>query len=475
MDHKMRKERDSLGEVRVPEKAYYGIQTQRAIDNFPISGLRQHPLMVESMVLIKKAAALSHYELGRLEKNKKDAVVRACDEILEGSLRDQFVVDVFQMGAGTSFHMNCNELIANRAEEILGGKKGQYRLIHPNDHVNMGQSTNDVFPTSMRLAALFLLRKKMWGSLKDLKESFFRKADEFDRILKSGRTHLQDAAPIRLGQEFKAYGKALEKSEHFLNHASKSLLDLGIGGSAVGTGVNTTPGYRKKVVEKLSDLTGFALNQAEDLREAMQSMRPFTEIASALRNVAVEMVRISNDLRLLSSGPNTGIAEIKLPSVAPGSSIMPGKVNPSILEMMNMVGYQVMGCDTAVMSAAHAGQLEVNVMMPIISFNINLSIEILGNALVQVKKRCVEGIKVNPERARAYAESSTGIAAALSPHIGYRKSAEIAKEALASNKTIIQVMKEKKLFTEKQIKEILDPEKMTEPGVAGQKNRDEDT
>jgi aspartate ammonia-lyase len=465
----MRKEKDSLGEMLVPKEAYYGIQTVRASENFPISGLREHSSLVESIVFVKKAAALTNHELGRLEKEKKDAIVKACDQILKGSLRDQFIVDIFQMGAGTSFHMNCNEVIANRAEEILGGRKGEYHFIHPNDHVNMGQSTNDVFPTSMRLAALFLLRDHLYSPLKELEESFYTKADEFDGILKSGRTHLQDATPIRLGQEFGAYGKALEKSRLFIENSSQSLRELGIGGSAVGTGLNTSLGYGEKIVQKLSQLTGLTLVQAEDLREAMQSMRPMAEISSALRNLALEMIRISNDLRLLSSGPRTGFAEIKLPAVAPGSSIMPGKVNPSMLEMMNMVCYQVIGCDTAISNAVHAGQLEVNVMMPVISFNLNFMIEILGNALKQVKERCVDGIKAVPERCRSYAEGSIGIVTALSPYLGYLKAAEIAKEAVDQEKTIIEVIKERRLLTKAQIKKILDPARMTEPGVSGKK------
>jgi aspartate ammonia-lyase len=461
----MRKEKDSLGEMLVPDEAYYGIQTARAVENFPISGLREHSSLVESTVFIKKAAALTNHESGRLEGEKQDAIVKACDQILKGSLRDQFIVDVFQMGAGTSFHMNCNEVIANRAEEILGGRKGEYRLVHPNDHVNIGQSTNDVFPTAMRLAALFLLRDQLYSPLKELEKSFFTKADEFDQILKSGRTHLQDATPIRLGQEFAAYGKALEKSRSFIENSSRSLLELGIGGSAVGTGLNTSPGYGASMVKKLSQLTGLPLVQAEDLREAMQSMRPMAEISSALRNLALELIRISNDLRLLSSGPRTGLAEIKLPAVAPGSSIMPGKVNPSMLEMMNMVSYQVMGCDLAICNAVHAGQLEVNAMMPVISFNLNFMIEILGNALRQVKEKCIDGIKADQKKCKTYAEGSIGIVTVLSPHIGYLKAAEIAKEAMDREKTIIEVIKEKKLLTEEQIKKILDPAKMTEPGI----------
>jgi aspartate ammonia-lyase len=463
----MRKETDALGEMLVPEEAYYGIQTVRAVDNFPISGLTAHASLVDSIVFIKKAAAITNHELGSLEEKKKNAIVKACDQILSGGLRDQFIVDVFQMGAGTSFHMNCNEVIANRGEEILGGQKGKYHLIHPNDHVNMGQSTNDVFPTSMRLAALFLLRDYLFYPINELEKSFYTKAVEFDGVLKSGRTHLQDATPIRLGQEFKAYGKALEKSKLFIENSSQSLHELGLGGSSVGTGLNTYPGYGKQIVQKLSQLTGLSLVQADDLREAMQSMRPFAEISSALRNLALEMTRISNDLRLLSSGPRTGFAEIKLPVVAPGSSIMPGKANPSMLEMMNMVCYQVIGCDTTISNAVQAGQLEVNVMMPVISFNLNFMIVILGNALKQVKERCLDGIRAAPERCRIYAESSIGIATALSPYIGYRKAAEVAKEAVDQDKTLIEVIEEHKLLTKDQIRKILDPTKMTEPGIPG--------
>jgi len=463
----MRKENDSLGEMPVPEEAYYGIQTVRALENFPISGLTQHSSLVESIVFIKKAAALTNHVLGGLDKMKKDAIVKACDQILEGSLRDQFLVDVFQMGAGTSFNMNSNEVIANMAEEILGGRKGEYQLIHPNDHVNMGQSTNDVFPTSMRLAALFLLRDHLYSPLKELEKSFYIKADEFDSVLKSGRTHLQDAPPIRLGQEFRAYGKALEKSRLFIESSSRSLTELGIGGSAVGTGLNTLPGYGENMVKKLSQLTGLTLAQAEDLREAMQSMRPVVEISSALRNLALELIRMANDLRLLSSGPRTGLAEIKLPAVAPGSSIMPGKTNPSMLEMMNMVCYQVIGSDTVISYAVQAGQLEVNVMMPVMSFNLNFMIEILGNALKQVKERCVDGIKADAERCRAYAEGSIGIVTALSPYIGYNDAAEIAKEAIERGKTVIEVAEEQGLLSKEQIRDILDPAGMTEPGISG--------
>lgn len=471
MREKTRIETDSLGKLPVPEEAYYGIQTLRAFQNFPISGLKAPPELVEAVIQIKKAAARVNSELGKLEKDKARAIIKACGEILAGKLRDQFIVDVFQMGAGTSFHMNCNEVIANRAEEMMGGKKGEYRLIHPNDQVNMGQSTNDVYPTAMRLALLSLLRDHLYPALMDIEEAFLSKGQEFDGILKSGRTHLQDAAPIRLGQEFTAYGRALSKARGFLEKAAHSLLELGIGGSAVGTGLNTSPEYADIMVKYLSEQTKLTLAKSEDLREAMQSMRPMAEVSAALRNIALEINRIANDLRLLSSGPKTGLSEISLPPVAPGSSAMPGKVNPSMLEMMNMVCYQVMGCDLAVSTAAQAGQMELNVMMPVIAFNLSFMIQILGNALREAKTRCIDGIQANVERCRMYAESSLGLVTALSPVIGYVNAAKVAKEALEKGKTLIEVVEEKGLLSKERLREILDPAKMTEPGTPGIKGQ----
>jgi aspartate ammonia-lyase len=467
MKTRMRIEEDTLGKVQVPEEAYYGIQTQRASQSFSISGLKAHPLMVKSMILIKKAAALSHLELGRLAKRKVDAIMKACDEILKGKLMDQFIVDVFQMGAGTSFHMNGNEVLANRAEEILGGKRGEYRIVHPHDHVNMGQSTNDVYPAAMHLAALFLLKDLLFTALKEIEDSFRAKADEFDSVIKSGRTHLQDAPPLRLGQEFKAYAQTLAKCRAFVENASQSLLELGLGGSAVGTGLNTIPGYSELAVKHLSRMTGFALKRAEDLREAMQSMRPIAEVSSALRNLALEMNRISNDLRLLSSGPKTGLAEISLPPIAPGSSMMPGKVNPSMLEMMNMVCYQVIGCDLVISGAVQAGQLELNVMMPVMAFNLIFMIQIMGNALKQLKEKCIDGIKANVEQCKMYAESSMGLATALSPYLGYDRVAELAKEAFRTGKSLVEVIEEKAVFSKEEIRKILDLKRMTEPGISG--------
>jgi aspartate ammonia-lyase len=473
---KVRRERDFLGELPVPAEAYYGIQTMRAANNFPISGLRAHQVMIDALALIKKAAALANKELGGLERKKAAAIVKACDEIVQGKFADQFIVDIFQMGAGTSLHMNMNEVIANRAGEILGGKLGTYRLVHPNDHVNMGQSTNDVYPTAMRLAAAMLLRDHLLPHLEEMGDSFSKKAREFSRIVKSGRTHLQDAAPITLGQEFRAYGKALKKCRSFIQKAGDSLLELGIGGSAVGTGLNTAPGYQKLVVGHLELLTGLPVTSAEDLMEAMQSMRPFTEVSAALRNLAAELNRIANDLRLLASGPRTGLGEISLPAVAPGSSIMPGKVNPSMLEMLNMVCYQVIGCDLTVNAASQAGQLELNVMMPVISFNLNLMIEILGSALFQVRTRCIEGIKPDIERCRGYAEKTLGLVTALSPRIGYALASEIAKEAAATKKTLREVLDEKGILWRDKEEELFDLERLTiSPSSAGKLGRTKKT
>ncbi|MBI3252664.1 MAG: aspartate ammonia-lyase [Candidatus Omnitrophica bacterium] len=462
-----RVEKDSLGSHAIPASVYYGIQTVRAIENFPVSGLRAHPRFIDSYLFIKKAAAIANEKAGELAPASAKAIVRACDEILAGSLRDQFPVDVFQMGAGTAFNMNVNEVVANRANEILGAAKGAYSPVHPNDHVNMGQSTNDTFPTAMRLCGLLLLKENLHPSLQILEGALLKKGKEFDGILKSARTHLQDAVPIRLGQEFTAYGEALKKSRAFLLAAEKSLAELGMGGSAAGTGLNTARGYREAVIKELEKLTGLKLVPATDMREAMQSQRPVAEVSAALRNLSLEIIRIANDLRLLSSGPTTGLAEIALPATAPGSSIMPGKVNPSILEMVNMVAFQAVGCDTAIAMAVQAGQLELNVMMPVMVFNLNFAITILANACKILSEKCVTGITVNAERCRHYAETSMGLATALNAFIGYAKAAEVAKEAHASGKTIVQVIRERKILPEDEIRKIMDPAKMTEPGIPG--------
>jgi aspartate ammonia-lyase len=436
------------------------------MENFPISGLRKHARMVEAMVMVKKAAAFANAELGLLKPEVSKAIGAAADEVLAGKLRDHFVVDVYQMGAGTAFHMNVNEVLANRAIELLGGKKGDHTVVHPNDHVNMAQSTNDVIPTAMRIAARLLLQELL-PVLSDLETALGAKAKEFDGILKSARTHLQDAVPIRLGQEFAAYAATIGKCRELIAAAARSLEELGIGGSAAGTGLNTHPQYRFKLVEYLRAWTNINWRNAPDMREAMQSNLPIAEASSALRLLALELTRICNDLRLLASGPTTGFAEIVLPAVQPGSSIMPGKVNPSMAEMLNMVCFQVIGNDLTVAMAVQAGQLELNVMMPVMAYNLHHSIEILKNALRAFIDRCVVGIVADADRCRRYAESSMALATALNTHIGYARAAEVVKRALREQKTIIDVVRDEKLLTEDQIAQILDPIKLTEPGLPG--------
>jgi len=459
-----RKEKDSLGERDIPREAYYGVQTMRAVENFPISGLRPKAAYVEATVHVKKAAARVNKSLGLLDGKKADAIVRACDEILQGKLREWFVVDVYQAGAGTSHNMNANEVIANRATEILGGTKGDYSVVHPNDHVNMAQSTNDVCPTAIRLAAIMLVNTLV-PILDTLHASLAKKAKEFDTIVKSGRTHLQDAVPVRLGQEFGAYAANVQKHKERILAAAATCKELGIGGTAAGTGLNAHPKYKEMMVGELSSQLGVELRMADNYFEAMESLRPFVDLSGAMRNLAQDLIRIANDLRLLSSGPKTGIAEITLPPVQPGSSIMPGKVNPVMAEMLDMVCFQVLGCDTTVLLAAQAGQLELNVMMPVVAFNLLHEIEILRNAVEVFVKYCVDGITANPERCRAYAEGSMSIVTVLNPHIGYAKAAEIAKEYLASGKSIKEIVLEKGLMSREKLDEVFNLRGMTEPGI----------
>jgi aspartate ammonia-lyase len=454
-------ERDSLGERELPADAYYGIQTARAIENFPISGWKPYPSLVTATIQIKKAAARANSALGSLDARIGKAIEAAADEILAGKLRDQFVVDPFQAGAGTSHNMNANEVVANRAIELLGGEKGNYSIVHPNDHVNMAQSTNDVFPTAMRLAALEGV-EKLIITLDLLAAALRTKSIEFDQLVKSGRTHLQDAVPIRLGQEFGAYATAIRKNADRIARATEELREIGLGGTATGTGLNAAPGYRRRVVEELGRLTNQTLRVTGDYFEAMQSMSPFVALSSALRTLATDIIRIANDLRLLSSGPNTGLAEIRLPAVQPGSSIMPGKVNPVIAEMTGMVCFQVMGNDLVIAMAAQAGQLELNVMMPVIAFNLSMSLSILTNALTILRERCVEGITANEERCRWYAEHSVSLVTALNPRIGYARAAEIAKRAIAKGKTIRETIEEEGLLTLTELAEVMDTHAMTE-------------
>jgi len=460
---KTRIEKDSLGVMEVPVDAYYGIHTVRAMENFSISGLRAEPSFVNATVLIKKAAARVNMSLGLLDEARGMAIVHACDEILEGRLREQFVVDVFQAGAGTSHNMNLNEVIANRAIEIMGGMKGDYSIVHPNDHVNLSQSTNDVFPTAMRLASISML-KQFLPTLIRLEVTLKAKGEEFYHVVKSGRTHLQDATPIRLGQEFTGYSVCIRKNIERIEMASEGLYELGIGGTAVGTGMNSHPLYRGMVIEELRKETGLDLKACDDLRESMQSMTPFVAISGALKGISLDLIRISNDLRLLSSGPMTGLREIELPAVQAGSSIMPGKVNPSVAEMLDMVCFQVTGNDLTISMASQAGQLELNVMMPVISHNLLQSIKILNNGVSAFTERCIRGIKADMDRCWEYAEKSLGIVTALTPYIGYEASARIAQEALSSRKGIKEVAINKGVLSREELERVLDAERMTEPG-----------
>src|ERR1043166_9548251 len=436
-----RMEKDALGERQIPADAYYGAQVDRAIENFPISGLRPKPSYVDATVHIKRSAAIVNKALGLLDAKKADAIVRACDEILSGKLREWFVVDVYQAGAGTSHNMNTNEGIANRAIELLGGKKGEYSMISPNDDVNMAQSTNDVCPTAIRIGAVMEIRKLL-PTLEELEKAFLEKGKEFDPIVKSGRTHLMDAVPVRLGQEFTAYGVNVRKHRDAISRAAESCNELGIGGTATGTGLNAHPRYRPMMVDELSKQVGMKFSMASDYFEAMQSLRPMVELSNAIRNFAQDLSRICNDIRLLGSGPKTGLLEINLPAVQPGSSIMPGKVNPSMVEMMNMVCFQVIGCDTTVFMAAQAGQLELNVMMPVVAFNLLHEIEILRTSTDVLIKFCIKGLTANSDRCQYYAENSTSVVTVLNPHIGYLKAAEIAKEYIKSGKPIRQLVLE---------------------------------
>jgi len=457
-----RKEKDSLGFVEVPARAYYGAQTARAVENYPISGMRAHPKLIRAFGMVKRAAAEANKELGLLDAHRADAIIQAAQEVIDGRWNEEFVVDVFQAGAGVSFHMNANEVLANRANEILGGKLGEYAFVHPNDHVNYGQSTNDVFPTGMRVATLLNL-ETIYPVLDALAATFTAKAKEFDSVMKSGRTHLQDAVPIRLGQEFAAYGMAMEKGGRNLHQTADSLRELGLGGSAVGTGINTHPDYRAKAVANLARISGQNLIPAADMRWAMQSNACMGEVSAALRSLALEVIRISNDFRLLASGPNTGLNEIHLPSLQPGSSIMPGKINPVIPELAAMVSFQVIGNDTAVAYAVQAGQLELNVMMPTMAYNVLQSTTILANMLQQFNRHCVAGISAHEDRCNFYAQSTVSLATALNPYIGYAKAAEIVKESIATGKSIIEIARSKHLLSEMEIAEILDPVRMTEP------------
>jgi aspartate ammonia-lyase len=461
-------ERDPLGEKAVPTTALYGIQTLRAAENFPISGLRPLPALVDAVVWIKRSAALVHKRTGRLEPRLADAIVEAADEVLGGQHRDQFIVDVYQAGAGTSHNMNCNEVLANRANEILGRARGAYQPVHPNDHVNMAQSTNDVIPTAMRLATLATLPVTL-AALDRLASSLLAKGQEFDGIVKSGRTHLQDATPIRLGQEFTAYGHTVARHQRKLSEAAQWLRELNIGGTAVGTGINAEPKYAELMVHHLQQISGLELRVGQDLVQLMQSMGDIATLSGALRAYVLDLNKIANDIRLLASGPRTGLAEILLPPVQPGSSIMPGKVNPSIAEMVNQVCYQALGLDTTVALAAEAGQLELNVMMPVMAHNIVFALTIVSNATRVLAERCVDDIEADEAQCAYWLERSPALVTALAPKIGYAEAARLAKEAIASGLTVKELVMKKRILEGKELEEVLDLRAMTEPGVPGEK------
>jgi aspartate ammonia-lyase len=460
-------ERDPLGELPVPAGALYGIQTERARLNFPVSGLTPLPAFVDAVIHIKKAAAQTHRETGRLDARMADAIIQAADEVLGGSHREHFVVDVYQAGAGTSHNMNCNEVLANRANEILGGRRGDYKPVHPNDHVNMAQSTNDVIPTAIRLGALMRF-PDLQASLAHLAEALLERGRAFDGVMKSGRTHLQDATPIRLGQEFTAYGNTVKRNARRLERAIDDLRDLGIGGTAVGTGINAEPQYPALMIRYLGANTGAEVRAGEDRVQLMQSLGDVAAFSGALRAFAIDLAKIASDLRLLASGPRTGLSEIQMPAVQPGSSIMPGKVNPSIAEMVNQVCYQVMGNDQTIAFSAEQGQLELNVMMPVVAHNLLFAMHILTTSTRILAERAVKGIEANEAMCNYWLERSPAIVTALAPRLGYAEAAKLAKEAVAKNVTVRQLIEERGILKGKELDEVLDYRRMTDIGVPGE-------
>ncbi|MCA9916699.1 MAG: aspartate ammonia-lyase [Anaerolineales bacterium] len=471
-----RVEKDSLGDVHVPTNAYWGAQTQRAIHNFPITGLKPYPAFVWSMAVIKRAAAEVNSDLGLFNDKEVDgkvvsgdamaqAIMMAADEVIDGRFADQFVVDPIQAGAGTSHNMNINEVISNRANEHLGyGLETKPKPVHPNDHVNMAQSTNDTIPTAIRLGCLWRL-DELLASLKTLADSLNGKAAEFDDVVKSGRTHLQDAVPVRLGQEFGAYARAVERNREKIAQAADGLRRLGIGGTATGTGLNAHTEYHRRMVATLGRLTGLELHESDNLFESMQSMGDAVHFSGALRTLAQDLTRIANDFRLLSSGPSTGLDEIRLPAVQPGSSIMPGKVNPVLAEMLNMAMYQVMGNDLTVMMGGQAGQMELNVMMPIIAYNLFQSMDVIINSVNAFTEKCVVGVKSNPEKATGWLAKNAILVTALNPVIGYLKGAEVAKEAMATNRTVREVVIEKGYLEAEEADRLLNVRALTDGGI----------
>ncbi|MFQ5815974.1 MAG: class II fumarate hydratase [Candidatus Hydrothermarchaeaceae archaeon] len=456
-----RRERDTLGEVRVPSDAYYGPQTQRARENFPVSGIRLQTRFVRAQGVLKEAAAKANVKLGVLEEKRGRAIARAAREVSEGRFAEHFVLDVYQSGAGTSQNMNANEVIANRAVEILGGEIGDYALVHPNDHVNMAQSSNDTIHVAMHIAAVEAMKRELIPALDDLRRALRKKSREFKDVVKPGRTHLQDAVPITLGQEFSGYAAVVKKGIKRVEVAEDALREINMGATAVGTGLNAHPDFSTTSVREISRITGIAFRPPDNPFEAAQNTDAAVEASGALRTLAVGLIKMADDLRLLSSGPRSGLGEIMLPPVQPGSSIMPGKVNPVMAEMLNMACFQVMGNDTAIAFAGQAGQLELNVMMPVIAYNLLNSIEILAGAVRAFTGRCIKGITADTERCAKSADRSLALATALAPKIGHERAAEVAKKAYSTGKSVREVALKEGLITEKEARKLLDPKKMT--------------
>lgn len=462
----VRIESDFLGSKEVPAAAYYGIQTMRAVENFPITGNKLHPELIRALAIVKKASALANMEVELLAFSLGEAIVQAAEEIIDGKLHDQFIVDPIQGGAGTSMNMNANEVIANRALEILGKKRGEYSVISPNSHVNMSQSTNDSVPTAIHVAVLRVLDELLL-TMEEMRDVFVNKQKEFDHMIKMGRTHLQDAVPIRLGQEFGAYSRVIERDIKRIKNTRENLFVVNLGATAVGTGLNADPRYIELAVNHLRDISGLPLVAADDLVDATQNTDAYTEVSAALKICMINMSKIANDLRLMTSGPLTGLAEIRLPARQPGSSIMPGKVNPVMAELINQIAFQVIGNDQTVGLASEAGQFELNVMGPVLVYNLLESITVMTNGFKVFTELCVSGIEANEERMKNYVESSIGIITAVNPHIGYEAAAAIAKEALQSGRSVRELCLELGVLTESELDQILDAHEMTNPGIAG--------
>ncbi|WP_102400371.1 aspartate ammonia-lyase [Haloimpatiens massiliensis] len=457
-------EGDSIGTRELPKNAYYGVQTLRAVENFKITGLKTHKEFVRSLAQIKKATAITNAEVGLMDKSIQNSIKKACDEIIDGKLYDQFITDPIQGGAGTSMNMNANEVIANRAIEILGGEKGDYSIVHPNDHVNMGQSTNDVIPTAGKITALKLIPKAIKQLIK-LHEVLVKKSEEFDEVIKMGRTQMQDAVPIRLGQEFAAYSAVVARDIKRLENAMESLKTVNMGATAIGTGINADKQYENKIVPNLAKVTGMSLKQAENLVDGTQNVDCFVEVSSIIKTCAVSLSKMANDLRLMSSGPRTGFGEINLPPKQNGSSIMPGKVNPVIPEVVSQIAFNIVGNDMTITMAAEAGQLELNAFEPVIFYNLFESIETLANGVDTFINNCIIGITANKKRCQNLVENSIGIVTVLCPYIGYKEAAKIAKTAMKTEEPIREIILKSGLLNEEKIDEVLDAMAMTEPGI----------